>query len=154
MHIYIYIYVYIYMCAYIHMCTYVYMRIYVYAYVCVSVGIWPKHSSSEGGSCVRGAAMSKVEPIQVRSVGDPLEVLAVGPKSVLCRPCADCGLFTGRFCDWCMACDRIPSEQWARGQHTPLCSRCDWRWGCCRFCRGVSSCTPPASGPVPKDDEE
>eukprot|EP00975_Prorocentrum_lima_P040090 8421035-Prorocentrum_lima.AAC.1 len=42
-----------------------------------------------------------------------------------CRPCVDCGLMTGRFCDWCLAADRLPGEVRAAGQMTPLCSHCD-----------------------------
>ena len=61
--------------------------------------------------------------------------------------CVDCGLNTGRFCDHCFAKDRIPSEEWAPNQLTPLCSKCESRWDACRFCRGVSSCTPPSFGP-------
>ena len=35
---------------------------------------------------------------------------------MLCRPCVDCGLETGCFCDYCLACDRCPKEQWAAGR--------------------------------------
>ena len=70
-----------------------------------------------------------------------MEILAAGPRSMLCRPCVDCGLVTGRYCDHCMAARRIPSEEWAPNQRTPLCSRCHIR-GRCRFCRGIPSCTP------------
>jgi len=54
--------------------------------------------------------------------GAPLEVLAYGTAEMLCRPCVDCGLYTGRYCDYCTGASRIPSEQWAAGQMTPLCS--------------------------------
>ena len=84
----------------------------------------------------------------------PVQVLAMGAKTMLCRPCVDCGLYTGRYCDYCKAKDRIPSEKWARGQHTPFCSDCDNWWDECRFCRGVSSCTPPPWGRKPTDNEE
>ena len=57
-----------------------------------------------------------------------MEVLAVGNTDMLCRPCVDCGRYTGRFCDNCFAQDRIPSEVWANGHGTPLRSQCDWRW--------------------------
>ena len=79
-------------------------------------------------------------------------MLAVGDEAMLCRPCADCGLVTGRFCDWCFAADRVPCEQWAYNQQTPLCSRCDNRHGACHFCRGLDWCTPPprrGGGPAP-----
>ena len=71
-----------------------------------------------------------------------LEVLAMSSEEMLCRPCVDCGLNTGRFCDYCCAVDRIPSEQWAVGQMTPLCSTCDWAHGRCHFCRGLPWCRP------------
>ena len=79
----------------------------------------------------------------------PLEVFAWGDERLLCRPCVDCGLRTGRFCDgWpvrdsCKAAVRIPSEEWAEGQLTPYCSICEDRRGYCHFCRGVSWATPP-----------
>ena len=75
-----------------------------------------------------------------------IEVLAVGSTTMLCRPCVDCGRYTGRFCDHCFAKDRVPSEEWAANQRTPLCSKCDWRWNACRFCRRVHACTPFAHG--------
>ena len=51
-------------------------------------------------------------------VCDLVEVLAVGDEKMLCRPCVDCGLRTGRFCDFCLVADRMPSEVWAEGQLT------------------------------------
>ena len=75
-----------------------------------------------------------------------LEILAVGEEEDLTRPCVDCGLYTGRYCDYCFAARRIPSEEWSRGQRTPLCSRCDNRWNACHFCRGLHWCTPAAWG--------
>ena len=85
----------------------------------------------------------------------PLEIICWGTKEELCRPCVDCGLWTGRFCDGadgtlgppCLAADRVPSEVWCVGQLTPLCSRCDWNADCCHFCRNISLCTPPVWGP-------
>ena len=74
----------------------------------------------------------------------PLEVTAWGDYEMLCRPCVDCGQFTGMFCDICRAADRIPDETWAPGQMTPLCSTCDRQHGRCNFCRGVKWCRPPA----------
>ena len=73
-----------------------------------------------------------------------LEALAFGDEEILCRPCVDCGLFTGCFCDYCYAKDRIENEVWAIGQHTPLCTNCDKAHDRCRYCRGISSCTPPS----------
>ena len=83
----------------------------------------------------------------------PMEVLAMGSRTMLFRPCVDCGLYTGRFCDYCLAKDRIPTEDWAPGQMTPLCSTCDWEWDACHVCRGVQSCTPPARGTKLVDEE-
>ena len=71
-----------------------------------------------------------------------LEVLATGTHQQLNRPCVDCGLFTGRFCDHCYAADRIPDEDWAPGQLTPLCSKCDNRHHACHFCCGEVCCMP------------
>ena len=76
------------------------------------------------------------------TVGGDLQVLAVGSEDMLCRPCVDCGTKTGNFCDHCYGADRVPSEQWAEGQHTPLCTTCDEASGMCHFCRGVAWCTP------------
>ena len=86
--------------------------------------------------------------------GLPLEVIAVaeeGEKMVLWRPCVDCGLRTGCFCDICLGVERLPHERWLANQHTPLCSRCDRRWDMCHFCRGLEWTTPPARGPVTPD---
>ena len=75
--------------------------------------------------------------------GEEVEVLAWGDKEMLSRPCVDCGVTTGRFCDFCYAADRMPGEEWADGQLTPLCSRCDNTHNMCHFCRGLHWCTPP-----------
>ena len=77
--------------------------------------------------------------------GDPLEIMAMGPREILFRPCVDCGLWTGYFCDWCEAADRMPGEEWAEGQFTPLCTYCEGRHGKCHFCRQQKWCTPPAT---------
>ena len=88
-----------------------------------------------------------------------MQVLAAGSAADLCRPCADCGQYTGRFCDFCRAADRIPSERWCYNQMTPLCSRCDDRWGRCHFCRRLAWCRPAEWGEpcrtstVDEDDE-
>ena len=76
-----------------------------------------------------------------------MEVFALGDPTMLCRPCVDCGLYTGRFCDYCYDADRIPNDEWARGQLTPLCSRCDNRYDMCHFCRGVHMARPFALHP-------
>ena len=78
-----------------------------------------------------------------------LEALAVGTQEELCRPCVDCGLYTGCYCDgndWgdCFAADRLPREHWAPNQRTPLCTSCDRRFNMCHFCRGLLWAAPPA----------
>ena len=75
--------------------------------------------------------------------GSIMEILAGGDAEVLCRPCVDCGVRTGSFCDFCEAADRIPSEEWAEGQMTPLCTICDRIHDECHFCRDLPWCTPP-----------
>ena len=81
-----------------------------------------------------------------------LEVLGFSDGEIsLVRPCVECGLLTGSFCDGgiqmhheqCFAIWRVPSERWNFGQRTPLCTGCDKHPGFCRFCRGVHGCTPP-----------
>ena len=77
------------------------------------------------------------------------EVLAVAEEHQPClllRPCVDCGLKTGCYCDYCKAVDRLPDEQWAKGQMTPLCTKCDKKQGACHFCRGLLWCVPPPNG--------
>ena len=73
----------------------------------------------------------------------------MGTQEELCRPCVDCGLYTGCYCDgndWgdCFAADRLPREHWANNQRTPLCTACDRRFGMCHFCRGQLWACPPA----------
>ena len=41
---------------------------------------------------------------------DKLEVMAMGTEDEMFRPCVDCGQVTGRFCDYCYAKDRMPTE--------------------------------------------
>ena len=67
-----------------------------------------------------------------------LQALAVGTQDELCRPCVDCGLYTGCYCDgndWgeCFAADRLP-----------LCTTCDRLFNMCHFCRGQLWAVPPA----------
>ena len=72
-----------------------------------------------------------------------LQVYAVGSPELLIRPCVDCGLKTGGYCDKCLAEDRMPEEEWAEGQRTPLCSRCDNKYsGLCHYCRAQAWCVP------------
>ena len=87
---------------------------------------------------------------------DPLQVLfAVPAGTPTTFPCVDCGLMTGNFCDGspssvgydrCFTADRVPKDfpPEVYGQmRTPLCSYCETCFGYCRFCCGVSGCTPP-----------
>ena len=78
-----------------------------------------------------------------------MEFICSGDEETLLRPCVDCGLVTGRFCDHCEAADRLPGERWAAGQMTPLCSCCDIKYGMCHFCRGQDWVSPPPTG-VPR----
>ena len=70
--------------------------------------------------------------------------MAFGTEDQFWRPCVDCGLATGSFCDYCRAADRLPDELWVHNQMTPLCSHCDNKYGACHFCRGQLWCVPPS----------
>ena len=60
------------------------------------------------------------------------------------RPCVDCGLLTGCFCDFCYIAERYPCPEQDRLRHTPLCTRCDRENDDgCHYCRRVQWCTPP-----------
>ena len=83
-----------------------------------------------------------------------MDVLAMGSVEMLTRPCVDCGQWTGRFCDYCRAADRIPTEEWAPNQLTPLCSACDWKHERCHFCRGQKWARPFTWGVPPRREEE
>ena len=72
-----------------------------------------------------------------------LGILAAGDMDTLNRPCVDCGLITGCFCDDCYAKDRDPDARWAKNQHTPLCTHCDRQFGACHYCRGMHWAPPP-----------
>ena len=84
------------------------------------------------------------------SAADTLEVFAAGSVEDLPKPCVECGLVTGNFCDElelktgfkCLAEKRIPALSWVKGQRTPFCTGCERKLGSCYFCRGVPSCTP------------
>ena len=73
-----------------------------------------------------------------------LEVLASGTPEELARPCVECGLVTGNFCDKlefitgfkCLAENRLPLLSWVQGQRTPFCTGCEKKLGSCYFCRG------------------
>ena len=71
-----------------------------------------------------------------------LQAYAVGSPGLLTRPCVDCGLITGCYCDLCFAEDRMPDEAWVEAQLTPLCTKCDGVHGMCHYCRGDAWCAP------------
>ena len=81
------------------------------------------------------------------------EILAMGTEELFNRPCVDCGRVTEGFCDYCYAAHRIPTEKLPQGQMTPLCSECDTRFHCCRFCRGVAGPRPDAHFRMPGRQE-
>ena len=60
------------------------------------------------------------------------------------RACVTCGVLTSDWCseDECYAADHIASEAWRPDQNTPLCTRCNWEDGCCRYCRQIACATP------------
>ena len=95
-------------------------------------GAWLDMSSDKTGAAEHGQAT--------------LEVLCLGDTETLRRPCADCGHYTGRYCDYCLAANRIPSETWAPGQATPFCSSCDDNYDGCHYCRGIHMARPFAWG--------
>ena len=76
-------------------------------------------------------------------------MLAWGEPQMLCRPCVDCGLLTGRFCDGddiceCFAENWMPDLDWAPGQNTPFCRKCEDRKEVCHFCRDEAWARPSA----------
>ena len=121
---------------------------------------------NNGGDHPLGEAGSSPEAPPV------MQTLAVqfpgGPP--LTRPCVDCGLLTGTFCDGdetgtlgrdgfiCLARNRLPSgdavhREWNPGQRTPLCSKCDKERGNCHFCLGTSWVQPPPHDDGPQMEE-
>ena len=89
------------------------------------------------------------------SVGMSMSVLSVEqeqqdddvPQPKLVRPCVDCGLITGNFCDGigyeCYAEVHVPGEDWCVNQRTPFCNFCESKRPACRFYMRTPSCTPP-----------
>ena len=99
-----------------------------------------------GGAKLTGNHLPQARLLRRQQRAHPcpdMQVLAWGDENMLARPCVDCGLKTGCYCDYCRACDRCPKEEWADGQMTPLCTNCDKKHGACHFCRRLSWCTPP-----------
>ena len=74
--------------------------------------------------------------------GVPFEVVAWGGTDTLCRHCVDCRLTTANYCDYCYAKHRDPAGDYADGQLTPLCSRCEKKHEMCHFCRGLTVGSP------------
>ena len=63
----------------------------------------------------------------------------------LLRPCVDCGLVTGSFCEAnCFAEDWLGSEveEWNDNQFTPHCTHCEAKYKFCHFCLGKDWVTP------------
>ena len=75
----------------------------------------------------------------------------------LIRPCVDCGLVTGNFCDGinvqCSAEARGLAEKWCRNQRTQFCSHCEAKRPACRFCLKITSCTPPLTNVYKGNDK-
>ena len=91
-------------------------------------------SVDEGWSHDQGSAEISVELDEVA-----LEELASGDPCLIA--CVDCGLVTKYCCD-CRGEDHFPQDKWAHGQLIPLCSRCDFMYLGCHFCRGEDWCVP------------
>ena len=99
----------------------------------------------EGSSYAHRATEQSARSSADATRGGPLQVLAFASEddpTILMRECVDCGLRTGRFCDYCRAEDRFPAGDatrrgWAPGQRTPLCSFCDNSRDGCHFCLGI-----------------
>ena len=66
------------------------------------------------------------------------------------RPCVDCGLVTGGWCEGrygqCPANHWIPTETWRANRSSPLCSKCEEHFLWCHLCRHVTW-SRPASRP-------
>ena len=99
--------------------------------------------------------LSRILPFACACLSDTktrMDIIAyTDDENMLFRPCVDCGQIIGSYCDGlelqdgapCLAGLHIPSETWAAVQRTPLCTQCERKVMLCRFCRGVSGCTPP-----------
>ena len=91
-------------------------------------------SLSESSLCF----LSSVNESKMARKKNVLEIVQVAPQDLLFRPCADCGLRTGSWCDSCLAADRFPKEEWSGEQNTPLYMSCDHDHRYCHFCCGQS----------------
>ena len=67
------------------------------------------------------------------------------------KPCIECGLITGNFCDGqtgeCFAKDTIKDGKFEPGQRTPMCTKCEKKYRFCKVCRDKQR-SEAASGPV------
>ena len=69
-------------------------------------------------------------------------------RGMYTRPCDDCRLFTGNWCDGitpgerCLASNWTSSGTWGTHQGTPLCSICDRHFASCHYCRVIAWCRP------------
>ena len=129
-----------------------------YTYVCLHICIHarvqkagPRRHFHIGPRAPQPPGPSSAAPRRPRPWPMALQVFSFSDDpTILTRPCVDCGLFTGAFCDAeCLAAYRLPSEHWAPGQRTPHCTTCDRRYGRCHYCRGAHWCTPPGWRPAP-----
>ncbi len=70
--------------------------------------------------------------------GESMDVITA--VDVLPKPCVDCGLRTGNWCETlragghCFAAMRVPGGSWQPGQRTPLCTGCERARGACHWC--------------------
>ena len=62
------------------------------------------------------------------------------------RPCVDCGLRTGNYCDNCKSGTRYPCLEWETELQTPLCTKCENKHEACHYCHGIHWATPPPHG--------
>ena len=81
-------------------------------------------------------------PSTERSILHPDKHIAFDSVDMLFRPCVDCSLITGCFCDRCYAADRCPQAEWEHGKNSPLCIKCDKTYDSCHLCRRMIWCTP------------
>ena len=136
----------------------------VYYYVSIS-GSKPKQSSGLPAAALIGhlstcpmtttdTKLPNGAPKAAPFVTRPMAIVSAGEVSQLLRPCVDCGLVTGNFCEnGCLAFFYFPSETWAPNQITPQCTYCEIKYEVCHCCRGVSMCTPPAHRQAPSHGE-
>ena len=118
------------------------IAILAYGFSCQFCNLTPLLPMAGGDAAVPAIGGDAAAP---KKIMGNIEVMAWGSKEELCRPCVDCGLVTGRFCDGkdeaCLAAERS-NGRWCEGQQTPFCSKCEEKSMFCYFCRGHPWCTP------------